>query len=67
MMLRLRSMADFKSGDTLRHRFDTDAVGRIVEVRTTSNRQFRLLRVRWTSGRVLDVTWEIEDDLTTHP
>jgi hypothetical protein len=60
-------MADFKSGDTLRHRFDTDAVGRIVEVRTTSNRQFRLLRVRWTSGRVLDVTWEIEDDLTTHP
>ena len=57
-------MADFKIGDTVRHRFNSDAVGEIIEVRTTSNREFRLIRVRWSTGPVLDVTWETEEDLT---
>jgi len=57
-------VADFKIGDTVRHRFNSDAVGEIIEVRTTSNREFRLIRVRWSTGPVLDVTWETEEDLT---
>ena len=57
-------MADFKIGDTVRHRFNSDAVGEIIEVRRTSNREFRLIRVRWSTGPVLDVTWETEEDLT---
>ena len=57
-------MADFTVGDIVRHRFNADAVGEIIEVRTTSNREFRLIRVRWAAGPVLDVTWETEEDLT---
>ena len=57
-------MADFKIGDTVGHRFNRDALGTIIEVRTTSNREFRLIRVRWTTGLVLDVTWETEENLT---
>ena len=57
-------MVDFKIGDTVGHRFNPQALGTIIEVRTTSNREFRLIRVRWTTGPVLDVTWETEEDLT---
>jgi len=57
-------MADFKIGDAVQHRFNADALGQIVEIRTTSNREFRLLRVRWTTGPVLDLTWETEENLT---
>jgi hypothetical protein len=63
-MLPYLDMADLKIGDIVRHRFNSDAVGEIIEVRTTSNREFRLIRVRWTTGPVLDVTWETEEDLT---
>jgi len=57
-------MADFKTGDTVRHRFNGDALGQIIEIRATSNRELRLLRVRWTTGPVLDLTWETEENLT---
>jgi hypothetical protein len=57
-------MADLRIGDSVRHRFNGDAIGIIVEVRTTSDPDFRLIRVRWTSGPVLDLTWEAEDNLT---
>jgi hypothetical protein len=57
-------MVDFKIGDTVGHRVNPQALGTIIEVRTTSNRAFRLIRVRWTTGPVLDVTWETEEDLT---
>lgn len=57
-------MADLRIGDSVRHRFNADAIGIIVEVRTTSDRDFRLIGVRWTSGPVLDVTWETAEDLS---
>ena len=57
-------MADFSVGDTVKHRFNPEAVGEIIEIRTTSNPEFRLLRVRWTTGPVLHPTWETEDNLT---
>jgi hypothetical protein len=58
-------MASLKMGDTVRHRFDGNAVGEVIEIRTTSSRAFRLLRVRWASGSVFEVSWETEEDLTT--
>jgi hypothetical protein len=58
-------MPSLKLGDTVRHRFDGAAVGEVIEIRTTSNQAFRLLRVRWAPGSVVELTWETEEDLTT--
>jgi hypothetical protein len=58
-------MTSLKLGDTVRHRFDGGAVGEIIEIRTTLNQVFRLLRVRWASGSGIEASWETEEDLTT--
>lgn len=58
-------MSDFRIGDTVRHRLDAAALGQIVEVRTTFDRGFRLLRVRWVLDPPRELTWEIEENLTT--
>jgi len=58
-------MSAFRLGDSVRHRLDAGALGQIVEVRTTFDRGFRLLRVRWLRGPSRVLTWEMEENLTT--
>jgi len=64
MLLTRLVMAALKPGDKVQHRLNGTDHGYVIEIRITSDGHFRLIRVRWPTRPVPDMTWETEENLT---